>query len=63
MLMEYQSTHFDTLSILFVLSTWDVESSMRHTSRTSVLLRVETLDENHLLGAKVRLIVPPSVEC
>lgn len=57
-LMEYQSTHFDALPALFVLRARNVERGVWHASSTSVLLRVEALDEYHFLGAKFRFVEP-----
>lgn len=56
--MEYQSTHFDALSCLFVLSTWDVESGMWHTPSSAIFLRVEALNKYNFLRAEMRLVVP-----
>src|SRR5690242_5759325 len=58
MLMEHKSTYFDTLPALLVLSARNMECSVRHTSRTSILLRVKTLDENNFIWAEIRLVEP-----
>lgn len=57
--MEDQSTYFDTFPALFILRARNVERSVRHTPRASVLLRIKALNEDHLLWTKVRLIEPP----
>jgi hypothetical protein len=56
--MEYQSTHFDALSALFILRTWNVERGVWHASSTSILLRIEALDEYYFLRLKLRFIEP-----
>ena len=58
-LVEHQSTHFNALSALLILCARNMESSMWHTSRTPILLRIKALDKYHLLGAEVRLVEPP----
>ncbi len=58
MLVEDKSAHLDALPTLFLLGTWDMESGVWHTSRSTILLRVEALDEDDFLWAKIRFVVP-----
>jgi hypothetical protein len=58
MLVEDKSAHLDALPALFLFGSWDMESGVWHTSRSTILLRVEALDEDNFLWAKIRFVVP-----
>lgn len=52
-LVEDQSTHFDALPVLFILTSWDMKRGMRHTPCPSIFLGVEALDQDDFFWAKV----------
>lgn len=57
--MKHQSPHLDTLAPLQVLSPINMERRMRDAPRSPIFLRIKTLDQQHLIRRKPRLVEPP----
>ena len=57
--VEDQRPDLDTLAILLVLCPRDGKSRMRNTSGPTIELRIEALDQDHLLRREPGLVVPP----
>lgn len=57
--MEYQRPNLNTFTVLLTLRSWNFKSRMRHSARPSVKLRVEALDQDHLIRGQIRFVEPP----